>query len=115
MATTKPKGSMGAEDESDRKKVLIGAAIIYAFILGCFFVFPFYTRDIAKRAGAIPNIIGTLLVLASYAALYFNQRLETKKSSNAWASVLVIVLLLAIGMLTIGGWNFDLRGIPDRP
>lgn len=103
------------EDEKDRRAVLIGAAVIYAFILGCFFVFPFYTRDIAKRAGALPNIVGFILVIASYAALYFNQRLETKKSSNAWLTVLLIFGLLVLGMLTMGGFNFDLRGLPNRP
>lgn len=108
------EGSMGAADAKDRKKVLIGAAVIYAFILGCFFVFPFYTRDIAKRAGAVPNIVGTLMVLASYAGIYFNHKIEMKKSSNAWLTVLIIAVCLVLGMLMIGGFNFDLRGLQSR-
>lgn len=108
------KGSMGAADEKDRKKVLIGAAIIYAFILGCFFIFPFYTRDVAKRAGAIPNIIGALLVVASYAGLYFNHKLEMKSSSNAWLTVLLIAGGLVLGCLMMGGFNFNLSGLPNR-
>lgn len=114
MATQFRPGSMGAADEKDRKKVLIGAAVIYLFILLCFFAFPFYTRDAARRAGAIPNIIGAILVVASYVGLYFNHKLETKSSSNAWLTVLLIAGGLVLGMLTIIGFNFSLSGLPVR-
>jgi RsiW-degrading membrane proteinase PrsW (M82 family) len=114
METKFRPGSMGAAEEKDRKKVLIGAAVIYIFILLCFFVFPFYTKDIAKRAGAVPNIIGVLLVIASYAGLYFNHKLETKSSSGAWVTVLLIAGGLVLGMLFMGGFNFDLRGLQER-
>ena len=114
MSSIPRPGSMRAAEQKNRRNFLIGAGVVYAFILALFFVIPSYPKDWAARAGGFANVVGTLLVAASYGTMLFFNAVETKIKSTV-VTVIVIGLLLVFGVCTLAGFNFDFVGIAQRP
>jgi uncharacterized BrkB/YihY/UPF0761 family membrane protein len=118
MAKQFREGSKRAKDEKAEKIFLGVAAVVYLFILLLFFFIPSYPKDWADRASAGANVLGVFLVLASYGVLYAtaNDMIGSKKRGGLSIGIIgIVLLLLALGCATLGGFNFDFRGIAERP
>lgn len=107
MATEFRKGSMGAADQKSSKTFLIVAGGVYLLILLVLFVFNTDLHKFALRAGAILNILGFIMIVASYGVLYMAAKKETGKAGY----IAAIAILLILGICTACGFNFDYFGI----
>jgi hypothetical protein len=107
MATEFRKGSMGAADEKNKTKWIYGSAFVYTIILLLLFVFDTDLHDFARRASFFMNLLGFLLIAASYGALY----LAIKNESGKAIYILGFAILLALGICAACGFNFDYFGI----
>lgn len=107
MATEFRKGSMGAADEKNKTKWIYGSAVVYILILLLLFVFNTDLHDFARRAGFFMNLLGFLLIAASYGTLYMAIKNETGKAIY----IAGFALLLILGICAACGFNFDYFGI----
>lgn len=107
MATKFREGSQGAAEAKEGKIILIVFGVITLLVLLLMFVIPSDYRLFVKRAGFIPNLIGAILALGSYAVYYVTIKQER---DSTWMGVLWF-LLLGGGFVTAAGFNFDYFGI----
>jgi hypothetical protein len=107
MATEFRKGSMGAAEEKNKTYWIYGSAVVYILILLCLFVFNTDLHDFARRASFFMNLLGFLLIAGSYGVLY----LAIKNESGKTIYIAGFAVLLALGICTACGFNFDYFGL----
>lgn len=105
--TKYPEGSQGAAEAKENKIILIVFGVITLLVLGLMYVFNTDIKLFVKRAGFVPNLIGTVSVIGSWCVYFYA---IVKEKDSTWAGI-VWFLLLGLGLVCSGGFNFDYFGL----
>jgi hypothetical protein len=106
--TPRPGSQLAAENKENRLYLII-AAVITALIFCCVFVFNTQLKEHMQYAGTLANIGGGLLILGSWAWLYFGAK-------EFWDAkgVGLYFLALVLGIFLSCGFNFGDHGTSQQ-